>query len=185
MDDKLPTKRILSVVLPDNAEDDTERKSLPDNDEDSYEYDIQLILPKRAKISQIRFCSYLEDVVLRWSDNEWIKHLRISKELLFHLAGEYEKTDSFKSLQSDVIAPVKTLVIFLWFAGHECASFRDIANRFDISINALHVVIRRAINFLSVDMAKQAIKWPSVAEMEAESRYHVSHCGLVGIIGQI
>jgi len=67
------------------------------------------------------------------------------------------------------LEPAKIIAIFLWFAAHEACSYRDVADRFHISLSTVHWSIMRAIVFLS-NMAPQVIRWPSNAEMLDEAQ---------------
>jgi len=37
---------------------------------------------------------------------------------------------------------------YLWFVGHESASYRDVADRFDITISTLYHIITRVTEFV-------------------------------------
>jgi hypothetical protein len=63
------------------------------------------------------------------------------------------------------ITPEKHMLVFLWFAGHQTSSFRDVADRFDISLSSLHAIITRVSGFLSY-MAGNVIKWPTPEERQ-------------------
>ncbi|KAJ4429054.1 hypothetical protein ANN_26050 [Periplaneta americana] len=74
----------------------------------------------------------------------------------------------------------KTVLIFLWYIGHQTSSFRDVADRFDIAISSMHRVIRRVAIYLS-NLSPQVIKWPTQNE-KAISAEHFRNNGFSNII---
>lgn len=75
------------------------------------------------------------------------------------------------------------MLIFLWFVGHETGSFRDIADRFNITINSLHRIIQKVSVFLN-NLSPQIIVWPDENE-KREIEEHFRENGLPGAIGSI
>lgn len=53
----------------------------------------------------------------------------------------------------------------MWFVGHQAASFRDVADRFNITLSSLHRIIERLTYFLS-NYSPQIIKWPNDEEKQ-------------------
>lgn len=51
-------------------------------------------------------------------------------------------------------------MIFLWFIGHQTASFRDVADRFNVTISSINRIIKRVSVFLS-NLAARVIVWPN------------------------
>lgn len=82
------------------------------------------------------------------------------------------------------ISPEKRIYTFLCFVGHEVSSYRDCADRFNLSINALHDIISRVSEFI-VDIAPQYIKWPSEKEMEITKAYFLEQKGFPNAFGCI
>lgn len=75
------------------------------------------------------------------------------------------------------------MLTFLWFCGHQTASFRDVADRFDIMISSLHRIINRLTTFFS-SVAGLVIQWPNEDEKQPiEAVYRErGFAGVVGII---
>ena len=46
------------------------------------------------------------------------------------------------------LSPEKHMLTFLWFFGHQSSSYRDVADRFGITLSALFDVITRVADFL-------------------------------------
>lgn len=86
---------------------------------------------------------YDGDIVPKYSEREFIMHFRINKALFNSLSELFSRDSSYRRLQSNgrLLIPELHILIFLWFSGHECASFRDIANCFDITITQADVRI--------------------------------------------
>jgi hypothetical protein len=81
------------------------------------------------------------------------------------------------------ISPEKHVLTFLWFVGHEAASFRDVADRFDVSLSALHSIVKRMSMFIS-GMAKKVIKDPTEDEKGATKTFYLNREGFPDIIGE-
>lgn len=71
----------------------------------------------------------------------------------------------------------------MWFVGHQTASFRDVADRFNITLSSLHRIIERVIYFLS-NYSPQIIKWPN-NEHKRESEKAFRENGFPMAIGAI
>lgn len=68
--------------------------------------------------------------------------------------------------------------------GHQTGSYRDIADRFGITISALHKVITRVTNFI-LSLAPNIIKYPTDLEKEQPSNFFLQRKGFPNIIGAI
>jgi len=58
----------------------------------------------------------------------------------------------------------------LWYLGHESAGYRDVADRFDITISTLYTLLTRVTNFL-MQLAPHIIKFPTLQEKEETMAY--------------
>lgn len=70
---------------------------------------------------------------------------------------------------------------FLWFAGHEAASIRDISDRSNKTVSKMHHIIENVSHFLS-NMATKIIKWPNEEE-KAEILEGFESIGFPGALG--
>lgn len=95
----------------------------------------------------------------------FVELFRVNRNIHMFLAHSYKESEWFPKSETGYkrISPEKTILIFLWYAGHEAASFRDVADRFDIAISTLHVIIKNVSMFLS-NMSKSIITWPDETE---------------------
>lgn len=71
----------------------------------------------------------------------------------------------------------------MWFVGHQTASFRDVADRFNITLSSLHRIIERLTYFLS-NYSPQIIKWPN-NQQKRESEMSFRANGFPMAIGAI
>lgn len=74
-------------------------------------------------------------------------------------------------------------MIFLWYAGHEASCFRDVADRFNITISSLHYVINNVAKFIS-NLSKHFITWPTDNEQSVILE-DFKNMGFQGVIGCI
>ena len=81
------------------------------------------------------------------------------------------------------ISPEKYTAVFLWFAGHQTSSFRDVADRFNISISCLHKIIKKMAVLIS-NMSPETIYWPNNTEKQ-EIEMSFREKGFPGVIGAI
>jgi len=70
----------------------------------------------------------------------------------------------------------------LWYLGHESAGYRDVADRFGITISTLHVILTRVTNFV-MQLAPHIIKLPTLQEKEETMAYFLEKKQFPGIIG--
>ncbi|KAJ8927705.1 hypothetical protein NQ314_019802, partial [Rhamnusium bicolor] len=77
----------------------------------------------------------------------------------------------------------ETVLIYLWYIGHQTASFWDVADRFDISLSSVNRIICRVTLFLS-NLSPQIIKWPTEDEKRTIEG-HFRESGFPNIIGTI
>lgn len=103
----------------------------------------------------------MKEVVPAYTGEEFVKQFRISKELFATLTTRYEQCDSYKRLRDDKrLSAAKSLAVFLWFAGNEASSFRDLSDRFNLTASSVSRVIDRVTMFIS-SLSPEVIKWHS------------------------
>jgi hypothetical protein len=69
-----------------------------------------------------------------------MEHFRVSRQVANSIAERFEMSDYFKPQSGcyGKLSPFQQTQIFLWFAGHQTASFRDVADRFNITISRFY-----------------------------------------------
>ena len=136
----------------------------------------ELLLPFRRKPKNE---DYMETIT-RYNDEEFRGHFRIIREVANNLIERFQNSEYYhhQSGEYGKIEPSKFVFVFLWFAGHQTSSFRDVSDRFDIALSTLFKIIRRMTYLLS-NLSDQIIKWPSEEEkVEIEAHFP----GVIGVI---
>ncbi|KAJ8972359.1 hypothetical protein NQ314_000210, partial [Rhamnusium bicolor] len=82
--------------------------------------------------------NYFEEIVPQLNDQQYLHHFRINRHVT-QLAEQFELSEWFHYQEGDSekISALKFMTIFLWFAANETASYRDVSDRFNISISSL------------------------------------------------
>ncbi|KAJ4437797.1 putative nuclease HARBI1 [Periplaneta americana] len=129
--------------------------------------------------------NYFEHTIPRYNDSEFVEHFRVSRHVAESVSQQFEISQYFhyQSGRHGKLGSFQQIIIFLWFAGHQTSSFRDVADRFDISISSLFKIIRKITYFLS-NLSQHIISWPTPAEKnEIERNFREN--GFPGVIGVI
>lgn len=82
------------------------------------------------------------------------------------------------------ITAEKHILCYLWFIGHESSSYRDVADRFGVTLSALYNIITRVTIFI-LSMAHDIIKYPTLDEKEETAAFYYQKKGFPGIIGNV
>ncbi|KAJ8911920.1 hypothetical protein NQ315_016261 [Exocentrus adspersus] len=110
---------------------------------------------------------FVENIVPTYSDQQFVEHFRVSRRIVHQLSVDfqeseyYAKTDKgFKRITSE-----KCILAFLWFASNQTVSYRDVSDRFNLSLSTLYCVVQKVSRFLS-DLAENVIVWPTREECQ-------------------
>lgn len=120
--------------------EESDSSDFSDDDKDN---ELDKILHRYAQQKRICIKKYYEDTVTKYTDVEFLRHYCISRSTFKFLEEEYAKSEVFKTIckHLKVISPGRTVAVFLCFAGHECCSYRDLADQFDLSLSSVYAVI--------------------------------------------
>ncbi|KAJ8929768.1 hypothetical protein NQ314_017505 [Rhamnusium bicolor] len=103
-----------------------------------------------------------------------------------YIASESSEEDAIECTPNERISKAVindiAVLIFLWIIG-QTASFRDVANRFDITISSLHRINKRMLIFLK-NLSPRVITWLSDNEKRIMEQ-HFRENGFSNIIGAI
>ncbi|KAJ8978157.1 hypothetical protein NQ317_016860 [Molorchus minor] len=104
-------------------------------------------------------------------------------QLHSNLAAEFSASDYYAAKDTDFnrIPSEKCMWIWCWYATHEAASFRDVADRFNIALSTLHLLIENVSTFLSLK-SDTVIKWPNYDEQQ-QIATDFSELGFPDVIG--
>lgn len=150
---------------------------------------MNLVLMKQYEIFQEResrncIKKYLEEVIPSYSEEEFWRHFRISKSLYNKLTVRFGESEIFARQRTDKRLSEKLyLAVFLWFAGHEACSYRDIADRFDLSLGTVYNTIHR-VSFYMSSLSPSIVKWPDEHKKINSSKYFGEKCGFNKAIGK-
>lgn len=162
------------------SSDYSEMSDFSDTESDS---DFEHVLEERVRRKNQNF---FEDIVPQFNGQEFIEHFRMDREKANEIAERFGAS-TYYNVQIgpyEKISPLKHIYIFLWYAGHETASFRDVADRYNICIGALFKVIKRVQYFLS-NLAPEVITWPNAEEKAETEQFYRQKNGFPGIVGFI
>ncbi|KAJ8913355.1 hypothetical protein NQ315_008745 [Exocentrus adspersus] len=83
--------------------------------------------------------NYAEVIVPSYTDDEFRLHFKVPRIVCNNLAAEFSESDYFpkKNTGFQKISAEKSILIICWYATHEAAGFRDVADRFDIAMQAI------------------------------------------------
>ncbi|XP_026467282.1 putative nuclease HARBI1 [Ctenocephalides felis] len=156
-----------------------------------YEDDDDLDLLKFVEVERNK--GYLDNnliladkVVPLYDEAQFMEHFRVSRNVCKQISDRY-KASAIYNLNTygiyEKISALHQVQIFLWFAGHESASYRDVSDRFDITLSSLHRIIRRVTSFLSC-ISSEFIKWPNHEEklLIAEGFLQKGFPNVIGVI---
>ncbi|XP_071578821.1 uncharacterized protein [Temnothorax nylanderi] len=140
-----------------------------DEDNDDYN-ELQIfyaIFGAIQRIEHVRINNYVENIVRNYDNIDFIMHFRLSREKTFQLINQFRVSEIFMSLQ-----------------GHQSASYRDVADRFGVTINALYNIITRVTDFIML-LAPNIIKYPTLVEKEETATFYRERKRFPGIIDAI
>ncbi|KAL4083808.1 hypothetical protein QTP88_029124 [Uroleucon formosanum] len=102
-----------------------------------------------------------------YNDLEFMEHFRVRRHIAYDLAIHFEASQEFNETTGGhgKITAYNQVLIFLWFAGYQTASFRDVADRFYLTISSLFRIVRRLTHVISY-MASNVITWPNEQEKQ-------------------
>lgn len=129
--------------------------------------------------------NYFENTIEAYTEEEYFGHFRVRRHITQSLSEKFENSQYFTyhAGGNGKLSASKIMHIYLWYVGHETASFRDVSDRFDITVSTLFTIIRRVTNFIS-NLANDVIKWPNEVE-KYEIEMHFRRNNFPGVIGVI
>ncbi|KAJ8940884.1 hypothetical protein NQ314_010547, partial [Rhamnusium bicolor] len=75
----------------------------------------------------------------------------------------------------------KKILTFLWFVGHQSASYRVVANMFDMSLTNLFYILNKVAEFIC-KMAPTIIHWPNGEQQNVTVQFFDNKTGFPGVI---
>ncbi|XP_031351370.1 putative nuclease HARBI1 [Photinus pyralis] len=141
--------------------------------------DINITTQRRKRI---RIMHYM-DTITSYSDEEFKQHFRLKRETALKLIELYRSSiKAYKGGWNHITAE-KAIYITIWYLSN-METFRQISDRFDVTLSCAHHVINVVLDFL-VNNSSKFIKWPSEQEAKEEAYYFEKKKGIANVIGAI
>ncbi|XP_023289432.1 uncharacterized protein LOC111674210, partial [Orussus abietinus] len=185
------------LELFESDDDENENAMLPPlhllaNGDDNYDVVRVLhpVLNEIQRIERVKIMKYIENIVHNYTDQDFIMHSRLSRGMVDELVLHFSTSEIYVALEGDAgnerLSAEKHVLTFLWFVGHQTASYRDVADRFGIAliVSTLFAVITRVTDFL-LSIAPDIIRYPSQEERDITKAYYVRRKRFPGVIGAI
>nr|CAI5817044.1 unnamed protein product [Callosobruchus analis] len=149
--------------------------------ESSSDDDLELLLNH----PRVKNENYLEEIVPHYSDEVFFEHFRLSRATANSISQRYQTSPRFNDQVGHYrnLCAFHQVLIYLWYIGHQTASFRDVADRFNITISSLGRIVTRLTYFLS-NLSPEVIKWPTEDEKK-NIEEHFRTQGFPNVIGAI
>ncbi|KAL1487752.1 hypothetical protein ABEB36_015587 [Hypothenemus hampei] len=149
--------------------------------ESSDDDDLELLLDEE----RIKNENYLENIVPEYSETVFFEHFRLGRQTVHNITERFQISQYFNSQvgQYGNISALHQVHIYLWYVGHQTASFRDVGDRFDVTISSVNRIIHRLSMFLS-NLSPEILRWPNEDEKRI-SENHFRASGFPNVIGAI
>ncbi|XP_017480720.1 PREDICTED: uncharacterized protein LOC108369998 [Rhagoletis zephyria] len=160
---------------------------LVDSSSSSTENEIETLVLGRN--SQPRVNRFVDDVVNFYSEAEFKKNFRVSRDLTEYLVAKYSASTWFITRNykgGRLQTPAEShMLAFLWFAAKK-TTFREVGNIFDMCLSNMYNTFNKVLNFLVRDIAPEAIKFPNEThEKEVIAKAFENIAGFPNVLGCI
>lgn len=81
------------------------------------------------------------------------------------------------------LSPEKNLALFLWYVGHQTASYCDVAHQFNVAYSTMFDILNRVANFIC-DLSPGIINWPNKNE-QTDIAKHFEKLSFPNVVGCI
>lgn len=146
------------------------------------------IINGMQRVDRAKMLNYVEKTVQLYDDADFLMHFRLSRQLTYHLISRFAASHCYKNMiqrsKTELITAEKTILTFLWFVGHQSASYRDVADRFGVTLDTLYKIVSRVSNFL-IEMSRDVIKLPNAQQKEITRIHFLNTKKFPGVIGAV
>uniref|UniRef100_A0A8C5G485 DDE Tnp4 domain-containing protein n=1 Tax=Gouania willdenowi TaxID=441366 RepID=A0A8C5G485_GOUWI len=125
------------------------------------------------------------EVMLNMDDHTFKQHFRVTKPQFEYLAMKLQH-NGFENQNIQGVCPVpvkKKVLMLLWYMANQ-HSFREMSDKFDVSLSSAHRIILQALSIMST-IGTSFISWPDSSGRAESAAAFQRLCGLAGIIGAI
>ncbi|XP_050301055.1 putative nuclease HARBI1 [Anthonomus grandis grandis] len=149
---------------------------------DDLEGVLEVVIPEVLQHRQ-KNENYAESIMPMYTEQEFLEHFKVPRLVVIELARDFQESEYYPKKDTGFlrIGAEKSICIFIWYASHEAASFRDVSDRFNIAISTLHVLIHNVTYFLS-NKSKEVICWPTENEKVVIEQQFLE-MGFPGVLG--
>ncbi|CAH1988140.1 unnamed protein product [Acanthoscelides obtectus] len=125
---------------------DSSSSSSSDGDDELEAVISNLFLPEFLK-DVSKYNNFCEETVPSYTDKQFVEHFRVSRQIVATLKRDFEESEFYpkKDTGFQRIYSEKCILAFLWFTSNEGAIFRDVADRFDLSMSTLHGIVNTIV----------------------------------------
>ncbi|KAJ8682647.1 hypothetical protein QAD02_018439 [Eretmocerus hayati] len=154
--------------------------------------------PRRRK--RVCFKDYCDDVVQRYSEKKFIRMFRLPRDIVNKLIDDFAGSDFFEAEGISClflsifpvldcrglskIPPHHQMYCFLYFVGHQIATYEQAADRFNLSADTVFNIVTRVADFIGT-YAPHLIQWPSEEESRETQEYYEAKYGIPEVEGLI
>ncbi|KAJ8683335.1 hypothetical protein QAD02_019127 [Eretmocerus hayati] len=141
--------------------------------------------PKRKE--RACFQNYCDETVQKYSDKKFVRMFRLPRDIVNTLIKEFANSEYFQSEDSrglPKIPPHQQMYCFLYFVGHQAATYEETTDRFDLSADTVFNIITRVADFIG-SYAPDLITWPTEEESQETQAYYEEKNGIPGVEGMI
>ncbi|XP_058059240.1 putative nuclease HARBI1 [Anopheles bellator] len=130
--------------------------------------------------------SYIDNVVVNYSETDFLENFRIGRKTVHKICQHLAKIGCFQQAKGHggyaAIGVETNVLAFLWFMGQEKAHYRDVAERFDLSLSCLHDVIWRMCDALLLLKPTVFVR-PNENRKQMLVDHFAKLCAIPGVIG--
>ncbi|KAE9521354.1 hypothetical protein AGLY_018246 [Aphis glycines] len=116
------------------------------------------------KIDRVKITNYLE-IVSKYSDKDFHVHFRFDRDAANKLINLFKMSNFYTCLKGPAdripLSPEKHMLSFLWFVGHQSSSYRDVADRFGITLSAF--IASNKMEFVKIMLLLLAVVMPFIS----------------------
>ncbi|KAI4468071.1 hypothetical protein MML48_2g00013129 [Holotrichia oblita] len=163
---------MITQIAIASACDDDDLLDTTSSSDDEME-DIQII---RYSLNSRQCIENYFDVISKYNDVEFRTHFRFGRDGMTFLSDRFSSSSIYQDLLRTRylrlnVTAYKSMLIFVWFASHK-DGYRQIGDRFDLSISSVFEVITRVSLFLS-GLAENVIRFP-ISQEKTDGRIFFS-----------
>lgn len=144
--------------------------SSDDSDSDSEVlFNIFFGTPGDPTVNKIRVETFVEDVIDKYSDEQFRQQFRLKKSTAEHLIDRYQSSSYGRINEGrgrKGIPPKNQMLAFIWFSANK-DSYREVCNLFNMSESTFFNHLNSVLDFF-YDISKQVIAFPDTDEAKEQ-----------------